>query len=958
MTNKRSKQTTPMLPFEEFEADNEVGADNEVEADNRGLPTDPSNPDPASDPAIANQRVDAGMPLDARVFSPTLVRASAGTGKTYQLTARLLKILLAGASPETILATTFTRKAAGEILSRLLLTLARAANDAPAGSLEALRQQVAIPHLPATHCATLFHRLLRDVHRLRICTLDSLFSQIARSLTFDLTLPSGWRLSDELEEVWLRQQAVNALVTHADSSELETLLAMLSRGENRRNVAREMIGVIDAAYQIAIGSTADAWDRLTVPHAPASAEITRIAGEFRLADVPQKSLLKQLNTLAEHLESRDLAPLVESTLIANIAKAMATGEPIAFSRSKFDESLRPAFGTAYDCVQTEALSLLRAQNHATAALVEQYRQQIDRLKEQQRVLSFDDITTRLAANIGSVATSRLHEELDAAVEHLLLDEFQDTSPLQWKVLRVLAESVTSKPVSESPTHVPPSFFCVGDTKQAIYGWRGGRAEIFDAVDRQLRDIHTVEQNTSFRSSQTVLDAVNQAFQNVHRHPMACCTDKQSTDFFVADSIRRFAETFPVHDAATDLKGHVRWTVASAPSAFEPPAKEVGAEQGRAGQGTSKSNDTPTRPDAEAKRRMTLQFAAEAIARLHREAPEQSIGVLTRSNQNVVAMLDALTPYPVDVSQEGGNPLVDSVAVRWVLSALLTTEHPGDGRWFFHVQHSPLCKFLPMDDRATFARTIRYRLEHTGLTRTVWWLCKNLLADCSAQDQVRLRQLMDLTIQYQHIANIRLSPFIELVRTKRVQKPTRATVRVMTIHQAKGLEFDAVFLADLEGLLIRGSDPCVADNPELTEPAKGLSRSVGQKQWHFLSPHWRGVMGKGLADKMTEALCLLYVAMTRAKRGLYLISAPTEKPSIDHKTAAGLLYHAWSCNAPANESGTVLYEHGNADWADSRGVRTEQDAEPSETVKRVRMRFQPLPEKPCRNHPRSVASRTP
>ncbi len=85
------------------------------------------------------------------LLRPTLVRASAGTGKTYRLTARLLRILLQGAAPESILATTFTRKAAGEILDRVLLTLARAADEHDAEALQQLRDQVGIPTL-ASQC--------------------------------------------------------------------------------------------------------------------------------------------------------------------------------------------------------------------------------------------------------------------------------------------------------------------------------------------------------------------------------------------------------------------------------------------------------------------------------------------------------------------------------------------------------------------------------------------------------------------------------------------------------------------------------------------------------------------------------------------------------------------------------------------------------------------------------------
>ena len=92
------------------------------------------------------------QPVEGDALATKLVRASAGTGKTYQLTARLLKILLQGAPPETVLATTFTRKAAGEILHRLLLTLANAADENNDAALEELRNQVEIETLPRSVC--------------------------------------------------------------------------------------------------------------------------------------------------------------------------------------------------------------------------------------------------------------------------------------------------------------------------------------------------------------------------------------------------------------------------------------------------------------------------------------------------------------------------------------------------------------------------------------------------------------------------------------------------------------------------------------------------------------------------------------------------------------------------------------------------------------------------------------
>ena len=116
---------------------------------------------------------------DIASMKPLLIRASAGTGKTYQLTGRLLRILLSGASPDTVIATTFTRKAAGEILTRVLLSLAHAATDASEVALLQLADQTGLPGLTIEDCVKLSHSLLRDIHRLKIMTLDSLFSQLA-----------------------------------------------------------------------------------------------------------------------------------------------------------------------------------------------------------------------------------------------------------------------------------------------------------------------------------------------------------------------------------------------------------------------------------------------------------------------------------------------------------------------------------------------------------------------------------------------------------------------------------------------------------------------------------------------------------------------------------------------------------------------------------------------------------
>ena len=173
-----------------------------------------------------------------------VIRASAGTGKTFQLTKRYLSLLNAGASPAQILAVTFTRKAAGEILDRLLVGLAEAAHTPAA--LQALQQHMTGPVLDRRRCVDLLQVLLRDLHQLQISTLDSFFIQIARGLALELGLPVDWQIVEDLDDQRLRMEAMQAFLAEDALADLVHLLRLLSKGEAPRSV----VGVLDAVATI------------------------------------------------------------------------------------------------------------------------------------------------------------------------------------------------------------------------------------------------------------------------------------------------------------------------------------------------------------------------------------------------------------------------------------------------------------------------------------------------------------------------------------------------------------------------------------------------------------------------------------------------------------------------------------------------------------------------------------
>ena len=249
-----------------------------------------------------------------------------------------------------------------------------------------------------------------------------------------------------------------------------------------------------------------------------------------------------------------------------------------------------------------------------------------------------------------------------------------------------------------------------------------------------------------------------------------------------------------------------------------------------------------------------------------------------------------------------------------MSALMMVEHPGDGRWKLHAASSPLADHFDFEIVGAVETKIRDMIDEIGLAETIDRLALRLAPVCDGRDTLRLKQLVQLATQYAANASPRLRDFVDMVRHKRVEKPQPAPIRVMTIHKSKGLEFDAVVLPQLDAALTRTTGGCVADAPVLGEKPVGMSRYLTNGQWHYLSTHWQQVFGKQVAGQNAEALCLLYVAMTRAKHALYMLIQPASKTEFNTKTAASLLFHALQCEGDPTEGQSELKSFGHPDWS--------------------------------------------
>ncbi len=199
-------------------------------------------------------------------YTPHLIEASAGTGKTFNLAIRVIRLLFAGHSPEGILATTFTRKAAGEILERVLELMADAIESTE--GLEKLAKHLKPLTINRHACIAHLATLCNNLHRLRVATLDGFYAQLARTFALELNLPPGWRLADEFESMKLSDYAINQMFDRDEHSQLRSLVSQLTKGESRRSVRQEVLQTVQSAYMLFRTTGREAWHNLEVPSQP------------------------------------------------------------------------------------------------------------------------------------------------------------------------------------------------------------------------------------------------------------------------------------------------------------------------------------------------------------------------------------------------------------------------------------------------------------------------------------------------------------------------------------------------------------------------------------------------------------------------------------------------------------------------------------------------------------------
>ena len=486
-------------------------------------------------------------PLACNPERSVIVSACAGSGKTWLLVARMIRLLLAGAKPQEILALTFTRKAAQEMRDRLygLLEEFASADDAiliQELQIRGLTEEEATLLLPQARA--LYIKVLSSPQAIVIDTFHGWFGRLLGAAPVSADVQPGFnlredakRLQEECMEDWwgnLPEDLKNHYdVLLAEFGAVETqkfLMGNYSLFKQRgawtffKNacIAKNLkpVDYLNKVlpYLSQKNPLEEFWQR---PGTKKDLEVLYKC--FSNGTPTQVGKAGYLQKVIEHHDANGLVMdianefqtyfLTQSrTPLADIAKTSAPmlkylektgGDPAQIT------SIRNGWVEAYQSLFAwQGEHLIRELNLAWFAMSEAMLAHMEKAKEAMRVRDFDDLEIGVSQLMASSANaSYLQARLDAKYKHILIDEFQDTNPLQWQILRSWLDGY-------GDDGSMPSVFIVGDPKQSIYRFRRADPRLFDSArDFLVNKLNAValSQNTTRRNAPAINDAVNQVF---------------------------------------------------------------------------------------------------------------------------------------------------------------------------------------------------------------------------------------------------------------------------------------------------------------------------------------------------------------------------------------------------------------------------------------------------------------
>jgi ATP-dependent helicase/nuclease subunit A len=837
----------------------------------------------------------------------TWLSANAGSGKTRVLTDRVARLLLDGVPPERILCLTYTKAAAMEMQNRLFQRLGEWAMRSDSDLRDTLLNigvaQALDPDLLA-RARTLFARAIEAPGGLKIQTIHSFCSSVLRRFPLEAGVAPAFTEIDERVQTRLISDVLDSMADDpAQQQAIDGLVAYLSDEDGLVNLARQVASKADLLKApwdwAAICDWFEVDPTLTEERILATALdgserdlVHAILPHLDLENRNQASLASRWRALPWDAMSLARLPDLESTCLT------MSGANAFTPRGLANATVRKAMGSAlvegYDAMaeRVAAASALRRpfqaaqKTHALHAFSAVFLPAYSAAKQARGWLDFDDLIRRTQDLLTAPGVAQwVLFRLDGGIDHILVDEAQDTSPAQWQIVRKLAEDFSAGEGARSD--VTRTIFVVGDKKQSIYSFQGADPEGFD----RMRD--------HFKSRLGQIGALFQAEELVYSFRSA------RPILQLVDEVAAAAGALGVgpevsHKAFFDGKpGRVDlWPVVESQPAGDQPDWQDPRDL------VGEDHHIPRLAAAIAAQIKAMIDEGEAIeveGKRRPVGPGDILILVQRRSKLFRAVIAAIKQAGVAIAGADSSQILEPLAVQDLIALMRFLATPEDDLSLAAILRSPLCGWdeaalfdlaygrkgvlwrALRDRKADWPETVemledllskadflrpydlleRALIRHDGRRR--------LVARLGREAEDGIDAVLAQALSYERMDVPSLTGFVGWLESgdvvvKRDLAQARGEVRVMTVHGAKGLEAPVVILADTA---VRKGNAGGA-GPVLVEPEDG------PLVWASRQADAPEPVGDALEARKAAAAeernRLLYVAMTRAESWLIVAAA--------------------------------------------------------------------------------------
>jgi ATP-dependent helicase/nuclease subunit A len=848
--------------------------------------------------------------------SSSFVSANAGSGKTHVLVQRVIRLLLAGVPPEKILCLTFTKAAAANMAERVFTTLGHWVTLDDTALDEAIRG-IGIPYPGAKlrkEARKLFARALETPGGLKVQTIHALCTRLLQQFPFEANVPAPFSVLDDRDQADMMERANLKVFLEAsrapDSAIGHALRTAMANAADVtfKDVVREACLSRDhfmawsdtagsaeaAAVQLSAALGVDEDDRIELveneivdgPYLPRRrwAEIALVLDEGSRSDQKQAQQLRAATAFTgaaqvdEYLSvflTDDLSPRS-----AILTKGFMRDNPsVARLFESEIQRLGPLIEKRRAVVTRDRTQALL---HIATSAAANYRRE----KAERGLLDYDDLIDKTLEMLKRISSGWVHYKLDRGVDHVLIDEAQDTSPRQWEIVdRIISEFTAGAGARDG---IVRTIFAVGDEKQSIFSFQGAAPQEFDIRRRELKrkfedaglKFDPVSFNYSFRSGPAILRSVDHVFRDeaiyrsIHSPDIGYPIHHALEDAGPSQiELWNLAE----HDEKKDIEGwRAPFDGVSLTSPEVKLARRIQAEIRRLIEsGTMTGHDGGRRP---------LRYG--------------DVLVLVRRRGNIFdAIIQSLKQAGVPVAGADRLKLTEHIAIIDLMNLADALLLPQDDLALAVALKSPLFN-LSEDDLFELAwdrkGSLRAALSRHAVTKEKFRKAEDRLVQCERRvtaetpfafyawllggdggRQRILRRLgheandaldefLELALNHERKAPASLQGFMAWLRSadtevKRDMEISRDEVRVMTVHGAKGLEASVVFMVDTT------SSPSDTQRLRLINLPRGNGGHV--VVWAGRKANDPKVVANArdamLRDTEDEYRRLLYVGMTRA-----------------------------------------------------------------------------------------------